>query len=569
MVFTVLTAVDLGGKCNYELSFPTVPTISELRDRIDEVMSAEAALRRPPQAGLFQVHRAQVFDERMEMWVDLVASSQLEDYCQVYIFQKESLWHKETPGRIPPPTKPVASSPHYRRSGTPPPYESYIAPLYDSSSAFGSPFIGNSPIRGYTTHSPGLDQSTYTDKVRVVYEELDANKTRAVSVDDWNTCFQRLRLTGGGDMLTDATVDDLFHKKADRNEDGVVSFPEFQQFSEVYPKLLDSMYYRSKRHQQEMMRKDRIKQQHAHMTELEKKHDEARQAAIEAENEAMVAQRKIDEADGELESAKRRESEALQTKQDAHNGSERARDRLRNAKTDEAQVKEQLKRRETSQRAAQRTVEAAEKKHKQETSELDKLGRELEALQRKVQEKQAEIERQERNVKSAEGEIDTCEKKARELDDPQLDREAQDKQKACLEAEDDLKKTVQIENDRAQDLRNAQRTVAQVQQQKQLAEKEVSSAGMKESQRKSAEQRSAKAVEDQRAAIEQAEAREEEMDAKREEQEAKENELLQMEVRLREQREAVERKEDFLRSAHREFSHENGRVSPTRGVYEA
>ena len=286
MVFTVLAAVDLSGKCNFELTFPTLPTISELRARIDEVMAKEAQMRRPPQAGPFRVHRAQVFDERMEMWVDLVASSQLDDYCQVYIFQKESPWHKDTPGRIPPPTKP-ADGAYYARSSSPPAYEGYTAPLYSDlqfreGSTGGSPYNSGggygSPSRQYddgfsprhaaygngnsNANGNSDDTPTKSEIVRYVYEELDQRKSRGVTNQEWTDCFTRLRISGDGERLSAATVDDLFEKKADKNQDGVVSFPEFQGFSEVYPKLVESMYFRSRRVAQENRNKDRINSQY-------------------------------------------------------------------------------------------------------------------------------------------------------------------------------------------------------------------------------------------------------------------------------------------------------------------
>eukprot|EP01060_Flectonema_neradi_P013939 TRINITY_DN2065_c0_g1_i2.p1 TRINITY_DN2065_c0_g1~~TRINITY_DN2065_c0_g1_i2.p1 ORF type:complete len:413 (+),score=122.03 TRINITY_DN2065_c0_g1_i2:167-1405(+) len=398
MVFTVLVAVDLAGKRNYELTFPTIPTITELRDRIDEVLSAESAIRRPPQAGPFHVHRAQVFDERMEMWVDLVASSQLEDYCQVYIFQKETAWHKDTPGRIPPPQRPVGSgSPQYRRSASPPHYESYAAPLYadlrDSSSPYrgaGSPYGSASPARYDFQTLPGDDTATHSDKVRMVYEELDSKDTRTVRLDDWIDLFAKVRISGSSEGLTDATVEDLFTKKADRNEDGLLSFPEFQHFAEMYPKLLDSLYFRSRKLHHETLRKDKIKAQHELTDDYERRLDDARQAVLDAESGTLDMQQKVDEADGRCQEAKEAEQKALNDKNDAHADSERCRAALRDAKTAEAATKEANRKKEAAKRAAQRSAEAAEKKHQMQVNEKEKLLKELEALQKKVAEKEKE-----------------------------------------------------------------------------------------------------------------------------------------------------------------------------------
>ncbi|KAJ9466445.1 calmodulin-like protein containing EF hand domain [Diplonema papillatum] len=116
MVFTILTAADLHGtKLNYELDFGAPPSLPELRDRIESVFGAEAAARRPADVPNlpFVAHRMQTFDDRVELWVDLVNAHQLQDYSQVYVFQKETAWHKEVQSKIPPPVKPPlrASSP--------------------------------------------------------------------------------------------------------------------------------------------------------------------------------------------------------------------------------------------------------------------------------------------------------------------------------------------------------------------------------------------------------------------------------------------------------------------------
>eukprot|EP01064_Diplonema_japonicum_P029331 TRINITY_DN4714_c0_g2_i1.p1 TRINITY_DN4714_c0_g2~~TRINITY_DN4714_c0_g2_i1.p1 ORF type:complete len:577 (+),score=220.34 TRINITY_DN4714_c0_g2_i1:86-1816(+) len=576
MVFTVLSACDLGGKCNFELTFPTVPTISELRERIDGVMSQEAALRRSPQAGQFSIHRAQVFDERMEMWVDLVASSQLEDYCQVYVFQKESPWHKDTPGRIPPPTRPVTSSsvPMYARSASPPPYgEGHHAPLY-SDLREGSPYsAARSPYRGEQefsprsqAHSEGVDNSSHMDKVKMVYDAMDTRNSRAVTLDEWAETFQKVRVSPTA--LTDATVDDLFHKKADRNEDGVVSFPEFQHFCEVYPKLLESLYFRLKRHGQDTLRQDKLKAQYDQLDDLEKRLDDARQEALDAEAEGLANQQKIDDFEAQQQQAKEDEQDALQAKNLAHTDSENARHAVRDAKQEEGIAKENIKKRDIAKRQAQRAVESQEKKAQAQQAELEKLRKELEVLQRRVADKESEISRQEENISNAERDVEEARSKALDHDDPSLEDEAKQRAQATQAADEDLKQCIANENEKTAAHRNAQRGVSQAAQAKSQAEKEAQAAKIREEQKKKLEQRAERAVEDQKRAVQRNEEKDLEAETKRHEQEEKENDLLQMEVRLREQREAVERKEEHLRGAHRDFSQEAGRNSP-RGNYEA
>jgi len=596
MVFTVLVAVDLAGKCNYELAFPSLPTINELRATIDETLAAEALIRRAPQAGQFRVHRAQVFDERMEMWVDLVASSQLEDYIQIYIFQKETVYHKDTPGRIPPPMKPVgASSPMYRRSASPPQFETHNAPLYADLAASplqgaGSPYMpvvaGVSPARTHyhqdaysPLHAAALAEQrdaasvppalepTMSEKVRSVFDEMNVSRSRTVTPEEWSEFYAKVRLAGDdNDKLTGATVDDLFTEKADRNEDNLVSFPEFQQFADVYPKLVDALYFRAKKVGKEKVRADRMEALYAQQDALEKNLDGARQAALDAESEGLTTQQNLDDLAQQVEDAKDSEKAAADARNDAHKATEDVRGSVRQAKQEEAAAKDVVKKRDVAKRTETRKVEIAEKKADAQNKELEKLNRELEALRKRLADKENEIMKQTEAMQAADMDVDAAKQKALEADDTQPDEDLKNKQDATKAAEDELKEALAAENEQAGALRAAQRETADLQHKQAQLEKENAGQKAKEAQKKAAEDRAEKVLDDHKKAVERNEAREADEAAKAEEEERKENELLSLEVRLREQRDAVEKKEEHLRSAHAEFSAESGRAgSPGRG----
>eukprot|EP01064_Diplonema_japonicum_P021284 TRINITY_DN30818_c0_g1_i1.p1 TRINITY_DN30818_c0_g1~~TRINITY_DN30818_c0_g1_i1.p1 ORF type:complete len:701 (+),score=155.30 TRINITY_DN30818_c0_g1_i1:41-2143(+) len=108
MVFTVLAAADIfSTKLNYEFDFPVQPTLAEFQSRVDSVFGMEAVIRKPANvpSAAFLIHRMQIFDDKTDRWNDLVSGTQLLDYCQVYIFQKETAWHKEVQSKIPPAVK--------------------------------------------------------------------------------------------------------------------------------------------------------------------------------------------------------------------------------------------------------------------------------------------------------------------------------------------------------------------------------------------------------------------------------------------------------------------------------
>eukprot|EP01059_Diplonema_ambulator_P010786 TRINITY_DN2081_c0_g3_i1.p1 TRINITY_DN2081_c0_g3~~TRINITY_DN2081_c0_g3_i1.p1 ORF type:complete len:186 (+),score=37.87 TRINITY_DN2081_c0_g3_i1:47-604(+) len=107
MACTILCAADLWGtKVNYELVFPSFPTSMELQQKVEDVFAPEHAARRPsdvPPTQSFDIDRMQTFDEKAQQWVDLLTPAQLQDFSQVYIFQRENEYHREVQSKIPPP----------------------------------------------------------------------------------------------------------------------------------------------------------------------------------------------------------------------------------------------------------------------------------------------------------------------------------------------------------------------------------------------------------------------------------------------------------------------------------
>eukprot|EP01060_Flectonema_neradi_P035463 TRINITY_DN6533_c3_g1_i1.p1 TRINITY_DN6533_c3_g1~~TRINITY_DN6533_c3_g1_i1.p1 ORF type:complete len:609 (+),score=160.92 TRINITY_DN6533_c3_g1_i1:55-1881(+) len=598
MVFTVLCAVDFHAKCNFELVFPGVPSISELREKVETVLSAESALRRP--AGVpvapFIAHRVQVFDERMEMWVDLVSTSQLADYCQIYVFQRESPWHKDTPGRIPPPVKPFSPGGDIYSIHRPVP----ISPPVASGSPLVMPVTMVDPISNHVNVSPTRQRPTYSmpppvvlptppppapvipmsmeydvlpelithsEKVRVVYDELDARKARTVSYDDWSTLFTRLRLTSPDGPFTDETVHDLFHKKADRNEDGYVSFSEFQVFSEMYPKLLDSMYFRCRDQVQHDLRSQNMEQARMLQQELEKRRDEAQDELADSENQIEAAEENNRAANDAVEAAKDVEKDARAQKDAAHSETEDVRSKLRDAQGERDRAKEGVRQKDSALRCAVRGVDTAVKKEKSTENDLDKAKRELERLQKLVENQMKEVERQQQLVADAGQAIETAKSKVHDQESAKGEAESElaAAQEKVQEIDGELKQAMEAESKLAQAHRDTVKEVNQAQAHKTQEDQDLSKLKTKELQRKAALERAIRSLEDHEKVLSALEDKDRDMIDRRAQEEARENEILEQEVRLREQRETMERKEEALRNAHQDFTTDIGRVSPTRG----
>ena len=90
----------------------------------------------------------------------------------------------------------------------------------------------------------------------------------------------------------------------------------------------------------------------------------------------------------------------------------------------------------------------------------------------------------------------------------------------------------------------------------------------REAQKKAALERATKALDEHEKVLEALRTKDRDLQDRRDAEEAKENEILDGEVRLREQRDCMEKKEEALRNAHNDFTSEAGRAaSPARGQY--
>eukprot|EP01064_Diplonema_japonicum_P011113 TRINITY_DN18396_c0_g1_i1.p1 TRINITY_DN18396_c0_g1~~TRINITY_DN18396_c0_g1_i1.p1 ORF type:complete len:596 (+),score=189.26 TRINITY_DN18396_c0_g1_i1:105-1892(+) len=199
MGFAVLVAGDIRGKTyNFEYTFPTLPTLTELIQQVEEVFTKELS-------DVITVAKMQVYDAVSEKWSDLNSGRQLKDGCQVYIFPAgEKKLVTATPRGKPPMVHPQPPS-------TPGP-TSLVS--HDNTSL--------------TSHDP----------VRVTFDFLDTNRCRKVAFTNLSDGLHAVRLG-----LSPAIVESLF-RKADCNGDGVVTFAEWQRLSDHHPKLVDTLFTR-------------------------------------------------------------------------------------------------------------------------------------------------------------------------------------------------------------------------------------------------------------------------------------------------------------------------------------
>eukprot|EP00756_Hemistasia_phaeocysticola_P033142 Hpha_TRINITY_DN16450_c1_g3::TRINITY_DN16450_c1_g3_i1::g.163831::m.163831 len=575
--FSVLVGVDFGsGKINFEIVFPGRPSIPQLRDRIQHDLSAEAAVRRAEMP--FEIYRAQIFDERLQMWVDLMSAGQLEHLCQVYVFQREQAGsQRDRPGRIPPPVRPSATAGPVYSAETASLRGGALMDDFDRQSVFsGSPLrVGDSTAHGFGNASNPQalaegrfpENATPQEKARIAFSQLHADRRatgHGVSRSDWSTALRRLHLLQEepGKGLSAATCDSLF-EKADRNKDGVLSVAEFSSFAARYTKLLDSIYYRSKEmHLAELKAKD-IEQQRTLEESSQNVLIQAKEAVEEAEGAVKSAGATVEQRARDIDAALQAEREAQRSRDTAVQCKDDAAAAVQRARSEQTTQKEAERRSEQEYKGLQRIAEAARKKTEGKRAELEVQQRLVQQLERQLQEAMAERTRREESLAAAEDEARAA-TAAAEGDDGHIQAAVRAADDTLAAAEAQLRQALGDERTSIAAVQAAARAVQEARKDKSVAEREEASVRQRYQQREQALTRAESAQEEQKRRREQLEQAEEERNAKWEEQMRNENELVAMEEKVQADRDAVEQKAEALQLKHRTFCETAGRSSPAR-----
>eukprot|EP01062_Namystynia_karyoxenos_P042199 TRINITY_DN307_c1_g1_i1.p1 TRINITY_DN307_c1_g1~~TRINITY_DN307_c1_g1_i1.p1 ORF type:complete len:654 (+),score=259.48 TRINITY_DN307_c1_g1_i1:92-1963(+) len=574
MPISIYVAADIcGQKHNLDLEFPLPPTVPDLIRQAEAAFTAELAARRPGSPP-FQVSKMQVVNEETDVWSEVVSPHQLHHQCQVYAFQPHSTRYTEAQGHIPPAVKPrMGFRPSPSPSPTPLAHAAFPAAGSPLAPATGLSQLGGArPVPGGLHFAPppsalaatGLppvrtlpDNAPHDDKVRIVFEELDANSNRVIETDELRRGLRTCALD-----LTAATFSDLF-RKADVDSDGVVSFAEWQRFAELYPTLLDCLYYRFKAHWEHVAQEQQVDQQRGMRAALE----EAERIA-----QAMYAQAQL-----AAEEAARRLNETDRSAAEAASRQRAAEDAARDGTRDVDCARQQRMDRE-------RDLAAERERERQSQSRAQDSARELDAAQRSLASAQAQL-----------SEYEAAEHRAAQvLADARRDRERQQglTERAMVDAqraaerhnqllselprgvEDAAGRLSQADRELAAADQRARELFAKAQEAMRMAEEAArarDSQGMMLQESRDAQEPARLAWLDAQRALEEHDRRVAELEAAlaadaeaRRQLEDQERGLVEQELRLREQREMLEEKEGALRSAHQSFFQAAGRSSPGR-----
>lgn len=464
-MFIIDVAADVfGEKVNFELSFPSRPALDEVNRVIEAAFTTEIENSRPPNVPPhnFRISKLRLYDEDNSKWVQLTSESQLVNDCQLYAFQPENAWHKESQNPIPPAIKPPRAKSAARA-------ESQSSP--SNPSGFPSSGLG-SLSRPQTRSLRGLGGSSavtrstalvprahgdvsYDEKLRIVFAQFDPKGTRSIELPEFKQGFRNLGLD-----FSSATVEDLF-ERADTKKDRRVSFSDFERFARLYPIMTDIIYIRSKAFWEEEQLNKVIQSERDTVTKAEGNLDGTMRSLSIAQNEVAQAKQAVQTAEAELrertermrdlaaelEDARREKDQAVREKREKEKILAEARDRETEARKDLqdlAREAEKIERRVTSlvsdanaadekvrqlQKALEEAVKSADRAHHlaeqgaveaaQARDREQDAGAELEAVTR-------EIPKAEDTLRAADRNVSATEQVIRELDNvgKELGREA-------------------------------------------------------------------------------------------------------------------------------------------------
>eukprot|EP01062_Namystynia_karyoxenos_P047332 TRINITY_DN35634_c0_g3_i1.p1 TRINITY_DN35634_c0_g3~~TRINITY_DN35634_c0_g3_i1.p1 ORF type:complete len:548 (+),score=204.21 TRINITY_DN35634_c0_g3_i1:106-1644(+) len=498
MSIAVCAAADVAGdKHNFELLFPGVPSLPEL-----EAAVASAYVKHFG-ASRFSLGKLQLYDLQTNSWADLHSPAQLHDGCQVYCFNN---FADEVQQAIPP----------ARRVAT---------------------------LGGSAAGLPPRPDASHEDKVKAVFAEVDVNGNRLIEVDEWRRAFAMLRFDFSAEV-----VSDLF-RRGDCDHDGAISPHEWERFCEIYPTLLDSMYFRSRdywedfRHKQEVRAaEDELASRKDGETDAHQRHLAAQQATEEHGRLRAAAKQRLADLQEQERAAAARLADAQAALDAAAQGRQ---DALRALDADRAEVDRAREVQERAQLEADRAEQQARQCDMARTQAADYERR----AKGMVEETQQALERARQNMRAAETGLMMAQQRSQDSK-----RAAQEKADASdqlaqdlARAETDLREKQFAEREQDELVLGAQQRLRHAEQ---LRDDEVrvvqgmeqreaqAAAAHADAQRNVAEAEGrARLLEEQRVLAA----------ARRRQIEEQERPLLEQEIRLRDQRDQLQEREARLR----------------------
>eukprot|EP00754_Rhynchopus_humris_P017496 Rhum_TRINITY_DN14572_c1_g1::Rhum_TRINITY_DN14572_c1_g1_i1::g.97897::m.97897 len=407
------------------------------------------------------------------------------------------------------------------------------------------------------------DHANHDEKVRRLFDDFDIRKVRSLDMETFVAGFRRLNVG-----FSSATVQDLF-EKADTNQDRVVSLGEFQRFGEMYPTMVDCVYYRAKDYWTEVAQKDAVEEAKRLLDELRSREAAARAAHAAAQQETDAADHKLQTQVQIVADAQSREVAAKAALEAAHDDTERARAELRERMAELNRAKDRERQKQVELAEAQRAVEVAARRMQSQDAEVAKAEERLREIERLLAEQHREVDLQRQAAERCRGELATAQSREQDavLAENEARRDVHVAADRAADAEAEVASRQERERAAAAALRDAANDVARQLAQRDADQRDLLAAKEREAQRKVDEVNAGQAVDSQERNVAQLEQENVDFNARRRQVDDEEKPLMEQEVRLREQRDSLESKEMKLRTDFQSFTGRGARpASPKLAV---
>eukprot|EP00756_Hemistasia_phaeocysticola_P052113 Hpha_TRINITY_DN27314_c0_g1::TRINITY_DN27314_c0_g1_i1::g.613::m.613 len=241
----------------------------------------------------------------------------------------------------------------------------------------------------HVVHYPEFPDAPHVDlKARLVFAEMDSEHSALLTFDGFAACLRRLEVD-----IVPGRAKEIF-ESADLDGDGRLSFAEWMRFSETYPTLLDSLYYRAKDWWADRQCAEELAAASSEAAALRTVVEERRKACEAAQEyvahcEAIARDegKRLEEAEGQERDAQGEAAEAERLSHEKHGEVKSREEGLRAAHAQERKDREVLT-------GAQHAVERSARESAAQDSLVSAAEERLRELERAYQEQRREVARQ-------------------------------------------------------------------------------------------------------------------------------------------------------------------------------
>jgi len=397
------------------------------------------------------------------------------------------------------------------------------------------------------------DHATHDEKVLQLFDDFGGRRSghrRGMELDAWVTACRRLNIG-----FATATVGELF-ERADVDGDGAVSLVEFQRFGELYPTLVDCLYYRAKDAATEQQCRASLEDAKCHLGDL-------RTALQGARDEHKQAQDNTDAADEALQRASAAVAEAQNVEQalqrrveEAKRETERAKADVRDRTSEIQSIKDTERAEALAAQDVQRKLDTAVRKMQAQEGELRRAEERMREIERLLEEQQYDVQQQRQQVELYRQEVQVVRREEHDASCAvaNVRGECRMLAEAVVAAEEEVSRRQDAERAAGGQLREAAGEVSRRVADRDEQHRGVAICREREVAKRGTEEQAARAVDDQERRVDAMHQECSEFVARRRAVDDEEKPLLEKEVRLRAQRESLEKQEAKLRDDFHLFS---------------